>query len=192
MTRILYRRGAFKALITLALSATVSAPAQRVWRALVDPAERVAWDERILGEISPAAGKRQARRRSTRRPSRNPAESASDETATATKEPLRINRWRFQLGGVPLVMVDRIVDAEPGVRLVSRIVIGSIQFEQTLTLHSENDETGNHTRVGMKLVAQNSIAVIGEVVPRGDVQKLIIEYIDATLRQVQKHCEADA
>ncbi len=89
-------------------------------------------------------------------------------------------------------MIDRIVDADPGARLVSKIAIGSMQFEQTLTLHAENDESGNHTRVGMKLVAQNSIAVIGEVVPRVDVQKLIIEYIDTTLRQVQKYCEAGA
>ena len=89
-------------------------------------------------------------------------------------------------------MIDRIVDAEPGTRLVSKIVIGSMQFEQTLTLHSENDETGSQTRVSMKLVARNSIAVIGEIVPRVDVQKLIMEYIDTTLRQVQKHCEAEA
>ncbi len=107
-------------------------------------------------------------------------------------EPLRTTRWRFQLGGVPLVMVDRIVEAQPGARLVSKIVIGSMQFEQTLTLHPENDETGNHTRVGMKLVTQNSIVVIGEILPRVDVQKIIMEYIDTTLRQVQKHCEADA
>ena len=44
----------------------------------------------------------------------------------------------------------------------------------------------------MKVVARNSITVIGEIVPRLDVQKLVIEYVDATLRQVQKHCEADA
>ena len=41
----------------------------------------------------------------------------------------------------------------------------------------------------MKLVAHNSIAVIGEIIPRLDVQKIIMEYVDMTLRQVQKHCE---
>ena len=77
-------------------------------------------------------------------------------------------------------------------RLVSRIRIGSMHLDQTLTLHDEDDESGPRTRVGMKIVATNSIAVIGEVVPRLDVQKLVIEYVDTTLRQVQKHCEADA
>jgi len=77
-------------------------------------------------------------------------------------------------------------------RLSSRISIGSIHFDQTLTLHTEDDETGPRTRLGMKLVAGNSIAVIGEVLSRLDVQKIVIEYVDTTLRQVQKYCEADA
>ena len=64
-----------------------------------------------------------------------------------------------------------------------------MQFDQTLILFSEDDEMGPHTRLAMKLVARNSIAVIGEVVPRLDVQKIVIEYVDTTLRQVQKYCE---
>ena len=70
--------------------------------------------------------------------------------------------------------------------------MGSMHFDQTLTLHREDDESGPQTRLGMKLVAHNQIAVIGEMVQRLDVQKIVIEYVDATLRQVQKHCEADA
>ncbi|MFK7896905.1 MAG: SRPBCC family protein [Myxococcota bacterium] len=172
-------------MITLALSATVGAPTPRVWRALVDPAERLVWDERVLGEVSPAAGKRQAR--ASKR-----LHLTSAIPKAAAPPPLRTTRWRFRLGGVPLVMVERILQAEPGQRIVSKIVIGSMQFEQTLTLHPEQDETGRRTRVGMKLVAQNRVAVIGEVVPRSEVQKIVIEYIDSTLRQLQKHCEAEA
>jgi hypothetical protein len=67
-----------------------------------------------------------------------------------------------------------------------------MHFDQTLTLHREDDANGPRTRLSMKLVASNRIPVIGEVVERLDVQKIIIEYVDATLRQVQKHCEADA
>ncbi len=77
-------------------------------------------------------------------------------------------------------------------QLVSRILIGSIHFDQTFTLHTEDDETGPRTRLGMKIVARNSIAVIGEVVSRLDVQKIVIEHVDTTLRQVQKFCEAEA
>lgn len=86
-------------------------------------------------------------------------------------------------------MQDDLLQAVRPDRLVSHVTIGSMQFDQTLTFYSEDDETGPLTRVGMKLVARNSIAVIGELIPRLDVQKLVIEYVDATLRQVQKYCE---
>lgn len=89
-------------------------------------------------------------------------------------------------------MQDVVSNVDPNERLVSRISIGSMQFDQTLTLHGEDDESGGRTRLGMKLVARNQIAVLGDVVQRLDVQKIIIEYVDTTLRQVQKYCEADA
>jgi uncharacterized protein YndB with AHSA1/START domain len=164
-------------LITVALSAAIGSPHERVWRALVDPRERSIWDERILGEVALSQTPRKTPKR-TREQDR--------------KAPLRTTRWRFRLGRVPLVLQEEVMRADGHDRIVSRISIGSMHFDQTLTLHDEDDESGPRTRVGMKVVATNSIAVIGEVVPRLDVQKLVIEYIDATLRQVRKHCEADA
>jgi hypothetical protein len=161
-------------LITVALSITIGASAEQVWRALMDPAERATWDERILGEVAPAPDA--PRRDGSRRKSRG------DDL------PRRV-RWRYRLGEVPLVMQDDLLSADPFERMVNRIGIGSMHFDQTLTLFSEDDETGPHTRLGMKLVARNSIAVIGAVIPRLDVQKLVIEYVDTTLRQIQKYCE---
>ena len=172
-------------MITVALSATIGATHERVWRALVDPAERELWDERVLGQAA-LSHRKKATRASFR---------SAHETANKTpdkKSAIRNTRWRFKLGNIPLVMQDEIVEAERHERLVSRISIGSMHFDQTLTLHTENDETGPRTRLGMKLIARNSIAVIGGVVPRLDVQKIIIEYVDTTLRQVQKYCEAEA
>ena len=168
-------RGATSELITDALSATIGAPIDRVWHALTDPSERIVWDERILGEVSPSRG----------------TKGTTTTTQSADNIPKK-TRWRFRLGGVPLVMQDVISNADRNERLVSRISIGSMHFDQTLTLHREDDESGPRTRLGMKLVAHNQIAVIGEVVQRLDVQKIVIEYVDTTLRQVQKHCEADA
>ncbi len=86
-------------------------------------------------------------------------------------------------------MRDRFVSAQLFERLVSHVSIGSMQFDQTLTLFSEDDESGPHTRLAMKLAVRNSIAVIGEVIPRLDVQKIVIEYVDTTLNQIQKYCE---
>jgi len=165
-------------LITVALSATICAPHERVWHALVDPTERLIWDERILGEVALRGAARKAAGRTRGAPGK--------------MAPLRTTRWRFKLGSVPLVMQEEILSAARHDRLVSRISIGSMHFDQTLTLHTEDDETGPRTRLGMKIVARNSITVIGEVVSRLDVQKIVIEYVDTTLRQIQKYCEAEA
>ena len=162
-------------MITVALSATIGAPIDRVWRALTDPSERIVWDERILGEVSLSREK-------------NGSTKAARSANTLPKK----TRWRFRLGGIQVVMQDIISEADLNERLVSRISIGSMHFDQTLSFHREDDESGPRTRLGMKLVARNQIAVIGEVVQRLDVQKIVIEYVDATLRQVQKYCESDA
>jgi hypothetical protein len=167
-------------LITVALTATIGAPIDRVWQALTDPSERIAWDERILGEVSLSRGSAQAT-------------SAISKSATkSTNSILKKTRWRFRLAGIPLVMQEDLLGVEAHERLISRISIGSMHFDQTLTLHREDDESGPKSRLGMKLVARNRIAVIGEVVQRLDVQKIVMEYVDTTLRQIQKHCEAGA
>ncbi len=174
-------RGATDFVITVALSANIGAPRERVWRALVDPEERTAWDERILGEV--ALSRTSGMQRAARRPG---------VSAESRRTPIRSSRYRFRLAGVPLVLRDEILTADRRDRLVSRISIGSFHFDQTLTLYDEDNETGPLTRLGLKIVAANSIPVIGESLPRLDVQKLVIEYADTTLRQVRKHCEAGA
>jgi uncharacterized protein YndB with AHSA1/START domain len=170
-------------LITVALSTTIGAPHNRVWRALTDASERPIWDDRVLGQVMLAADSLPSDRR---RPM--PKHRFALEPGRSGE---RIH-WRYRLGGVPLVMREEVVSTEPRSRLKSRISMGSLCFDQTLTLHREDDETGPRTRLGMKIAVRNSIAIIGEVVPRLDVQKLTIEYVDTTLRQVRKHCESES
>lgn len=166
-------------MITVALTATIDAEGERVWRALVEASERPLWDDRILGEIHlPMPRKRGGR---------SNARTRADRHA----DTLRRTVWRFRLGGVPLVMVDEVYRQEGRERLVGRISIGSLHFDQVITVHEERDSSGPHTRLGMKLVAGNSIAVISELVPRLDVQRIVIEYVDTTLRQIRKYCETD-
>lgn len=168
----------------MALTATIDAAGERIWRALVDPAERPLWDDRILGEIkSPRL----------EAPRRRPPPMADPTVRPPVRaEPIRSTRWRFCWSGIPLVLLDEIHHAEGRDRLFGRISIGSMHFEQTITIVEELDGSGPKARLGMKLVANNSIAVIGELVPRLEVQRLLIEYVDTTLRLVRKHCEADA
>lgn len=161
----------------MALTATIDATGECVWRALLDPALRPRWDDRILGEI--------------RLPLRSDRVLHGVRRAPTTRhgDALRRACWRFRLAGIPLVMVEEIHRIEGHDRLLGRISIGSMHFDQTITLHAEHDRSGPRTRLGMKLVASNSIAVIGELVPRLEVQRIVIEYVDTTLRQVRKYCE---
>lgn len=197
-------------MITVALSVPICASHERVWRALVDPKERLLWDERLLGEVALSQDSEQAKTRSRQHSAartRRRAHAADGESTQAPsgstpnrrsgkqvekKASIRTTRWRFRFGGIPLVMQEEVIAADRHDRLMSRVSIGTVHFDQTLTFHSEDDETGPRTRLGMKIIARNSIAVIGDVVERLDVQKIIIEYVDTTLRQAQKHCEQKA
>jgi hypothetical protein len=174
---MLRREEATKTLITVALTATIDATGACVWRAIVDPAERLRWDDRILGEVH--------FRTATRHESRTRRVPLPDRPGGT----IRATAWRIRFGDVPLVMLEEIHREEPYERLCGRISIGSMRFDHVLTVHEERDASGPHTHLGMKLVAGNSIAVIGEVVPRSEVQRIVLGYVDGTLRQIRKHCE---
>ena len=148
--------------ITLQMSVSIDADRARVWRALTDPSEVLGWDPRILETIgSPAA---------------------YPEEGTPV-------RWRYRLGSVPVVLHDRPTDVAPPERLASTMTVGSLRIEQTYTLQEEpGDEP--RTRLGMKLVTNSSVPVIGEVVNRFDIRRLAAERIDETLRCVQEWCQA--
>ena len=166
-------------LLTVALAATIDSTGERVWRAITEPSQRLLWDDRIVGAIEPDRGDA-PRRRSVRLLSSSPL-----------APPIQKTRWRFLWSGIPLVLVDEVHRTEGHERSFGRFSIGSMRFDQTLTVSEERDDGGPRSRLAMKLVANNSIAVFGELVPRLEVQRLAIEYVDTTLRLVRKHCEAD-
>lgn len=174
-------------LITMALTATIDAEGERVWRAVVDPAERLLWDDRILGRIEGPCSIRRSGHSSGRPLGRPLGHPRGPGTA---HRPLRTTAWRIRLTDIPLVMREEIHREEPGLRLVGRISIGSMRFDEVVTVHEERDASGRRTRLGMKLVAGNSIAVFGELLSRTEVQRIVIGYVDVTLRQIRKHCES--
>jgi uncharacterized protein YndB with AHSA1/START domain len=143
------------------MTAVVDSQRERVWQALTDPAELMAWDEHILAIIEeqprlPVAGHRR--------------------------------RWRYRLGSVQLVMHERHLTVEPVERLCSEVSLGTLRYRKTYTLVEQNGDTPR-TRLGLKVVAENSVPVIGDVLDRFAVRRMTIEQVDTLLRSVQKWCE---
>jgi uncharacterized protein YndB with AHSA1/START domain len=151
-------------LITLIMSVVIDADRERVWRALTDSSELAGWDDRTLASGAGSGG--------------------TGDYPFAGQH----LRWRTQLGGVPVVMHEHPTEIARLERLTSALRIGSLRLDQTFTLAPESTDPPR-TRLGMKLVTDSSVAVLGDVVDRFSVRKLAAERIDNTLRAVQEWCQ---
>jgi uncharacterized protein YndB with AHSA1/START domain len=146
--------------ITTAMSTVIGAERTRVWRALTEAAEVVRWDEHVLALVEPA-----------------------DEYPQVGREV----HWRYQLGAIPVVLHECPLEVIPDARLRSSIALGLFRFDETFQLAPE---PGARTRLSLKLVASNSIPVVGGVLDRFAVRRLASGFIDGKLRAVQKWCES--
>jgi hypothetical protein len=151
-------------LITIAMSAVIRADTERVWRALTEPMELVSWDERLVA----------------------PVETPCEYPCCGQHI-----RWRYRLGSVQLVLHERPQAVVPGQRLQSLLSLGSMHFDQTYTLLAESVHNGDaiRTRLGLKIIASNSVPVIGAIVDRFEVRKIAAERVDTTLRAISRWCE---
>jgi len=147
------------------MSAVIDADTKRVWRALTEPGELVTWDEQLVAPV---------------------------EAPTEYPRSGQHVRWRYRLGSVQLVLHDRPQAVEPCKRLRSLLSLGSMRFDQTYTLlqEPEDDPDVPRTRLGLKIVASNSVPVIGSIVDRFEVRRLATERIDTTLRAISQWCES--
>jgi hypothetical protein len=148
--------------ITTAMSTVIGAERTRVWRALTEAAEVVRWDEHVLELVDPA---------------------------TEYPRVGRKVRWRYQLGAIPVVLQECPLEVVPDARLRSSVALGLFRFDATFQLASAPGE-GSRTRLSLKLVASNSIPVVGGVLDRFAVRHIASEFIDAKLRSLQKWCES--
>lgn len=145
------------------MSAVIESDRARVWRALTDPAERAAWDERIVSRVD------------------SPASSDLPLFDAGV-------HWRYRIGSVQLVMHETTGEVHPLERLEASLRVGSLRLEQIFTLRAEGGRAAK-THLGMKVRARNSVPVMGEVIDRFEVRKMAAEHIDSTLRWLQKWCE---
>ena len=146
------------------MATTVSATPARVWRALTVPAEIMGWDEHLLALIDPLIG--------------YPQEGQSV-------------RWRYRLGSVDVVLRNSLLDVVPNERLRSSASMGLFRFDETFTLSKEDDDL-ERTHLRLKLIAANSLPVVGGLLDRFNVRRLASEIVDRKLRSLQKWCENHA
>ncbi len=148
-------------MITVTMATVIDSNSERVWRALTEPAELVAWDDDMLA----------------------PAQSLPRYPV-----PGQHALWRYRLGSLQLVMHDRPVEIDPPKRLRSRLNVGSMRLDRTFSLHPLDNR---QTRLSMRLITPNSIPLLGDSIDRFKVRSMTTERIDATLRAVREWCEAN-
>lgn len=150
------------------MTSAIDAHPERVWRALTDASEYIAWDEKILSALDPVD-----------------AYPEAGETV----------RWHYKMGSVPVIMRDQTIEVRAGRKLHSMVTVGRLHFDQTYTLAIENDPSGKSdavkTILGMKVIASNSAPVLGAVVDRFEVRRMTVDRVDAALRAVTKWCEIE-
>jgi len=143
------------------MSTAIGSSRARVWRALTDPDELMGWDERRVSLVSAA------------------------DSYPSIGTPVR---WRYQLGSVRVILRDEPLEIEPGTRLRSALAFGQLELDETCTLGSDPGDT-ERTRLGLRVVASNSVPVVGGVLDRFTVREFVSEHTDARLRAIQKWCE---
>ena len=141
------------------MSAAISAPRDRVWRAISRPDEVVRWDARMESLLDPL----------------------EDYPRVG-----RGVRWRYRLGAVAVELRDAPLEVVPGRRLRSAIALGLFHFDETFSLV---DGESARTRLTLKLVASSSVPIVGGLLDRFAVRRMAAEFVDTRLRAIQKWCE---
>lgn len=154
--------GGGERLITVAMSKVIRSPRARVWRALVSPGELIRWDERRISLEAPV-----------------PDYPALGHSA----------RWRCTLGSLTVEHQEDLIEVIPAERLRFAVRLASFEFEETYTLA---DQAPDATRLSLRLIAKNTLPLLGGELDRFDVRRLSAERVDQTLTQLQRWCEAPA
>jgi len=144
------------------MSKVIRSPRARVWRALVSPDELIRWDERRISLEAPIPN--------------HPV-------------PGRPARWRCRLGALSVEHCEDPLEVVPAERLRTAVRLASFEFEETYTLA---DQPPDATRLSLRLIAKNTLPLLGGELDRFDVRRLSAERVDQTLAQLQRWCEADA
>lgn len=138
----------------------IDCPVARVWRALTDPVEVVAWDTGVQA----------------------PLDAPPDYP-----QPGQHVRWSYRLGPLPLTLHDRPSEVVRDETLRSRIRLGPFDFDETYTLEASGPE---ETILSARLAVSSPVPGIGGWLTRTLGARLARSTVRASLAAIRAHCMA--
>jgi len=151
-------------LITLAMSAVVTAPRASIWHALVDPEQILHWRPGALAVLPPTSGE---------------------------FVPGRLLRVRCVLAALPIVLEERTLEVSNEEKLRSALRLGLFRCEETFMLAAA-DSDGDHTRVGLRISTSSEMPLVGESLDRFGVRRFATEFTSDSLAGLRRWCELGA
>ena len=73
-----------------------------------------------------------------------------------------------------------------GSHLRSLIELGQLRFDETYTLLPQGEGA---TRLGLRIIAENVVPVVGGVLDRFEVRRLVTEMVNSSLEAIRGWCE---
>ena len=137
----------------------IAARPERVWRALVRPAEVVRWDAGVT----------------------EPLDAPSDYPRAGQHV-----RWRYRFGPLPLILHDRPTQVEPLATLRSSIRLGPFDFDETYTLRAQGAES---TQLTAALSLSSPVPVLGPLLVWTLGRPLTRSTVRGSLVALKAHCE---
>lgn len=147
-------------MVKVLLAVTIPTSTQRVWRALTDPTEIVAWDTGIVEPI---------------------------DVLDDYPRPGQSVRWKYRLGPIPMVLYDNPLEVSCEERLRSKIKLGLFRFDETYTLHRVPERPQN-TDLSVKLELWNVIPVVGSLLDHVIGRPIAEHIVASSLGAIKSWC----
>jgi len=141
-------------------STLIQAPADLVWRALVEPQEVVQWDGAV---------------------------EAPEHVTMPYPRPGQHARWRYRLGPLRVTLHDLPMEVEPERRFRSRIRVGPFHIDELYRLEAEGEGA---TRLTLSMAVWTGVALVGPVLDVLLAGRVARGGVSSTLRALKAHCEA--
>jgi hypothetical protein len=140
-------------------AAIIQAPVERVWRALIDPAEVVMWDGAV---------------------------ESVEQLTQPYPRPGQHARWRYRLGPMRVTLHDQPLEVAPEELFRSRIRVGPFNLDETYELAPEGDEAA---RLSLRLRVWLGLSLLGPLLDQFVSARVARASVRGALVSIKSYCE---